>query len=94
LERSSAPLDNAMEYNIPVGGLAGDVTKAVLTNVLCSPNLDLSGDPPQLTVPLPSCCNAKVMVDSMELKAKRDGKTGTGRDGRDGSGFCHRNKGE
>ena len=40
------PVDNAMEYSIVVGDLAGDFTNADLMRVFRNPNLGLRGDPP------------------------------------------------
>jgi hypothetical protein len=60
------PIDNAIEYSIFVGDIAADVTNADLMNVFRNPNLGLRGDfPPRLIAPFLSCCNAKVMVDSV-----------------------------
>jgi hypothetical protein len=65
------PVDNAIEYSIFVGDLAGDVTNADLMNVFRNPNLGLRGDfPPRLIAPFHSCCNAKVMVDSFSGVSK------------------------
>ncbi|KIM20034.1 hypothetical protein M408DRAFT_82634, partial [Serendipita vermifera MAFF 305830] len=56
----------AIEYSIFVGDIAADVTNADLMNVFRNPNLGLRGDfPPRLIAPFLSCCNAKVMVDSV-----------------------------
>ena len=80
---------NAIEYSIVVGDLSGYVINAGLMGAFRDRNPGLGGDSfPPLIALSHSCCNAKVMVDSMELKAKRDGD-GTGTGGRDGSGFCY-----
>ncbi|KAG8805437.1 RRM protein, partial [Serendipita sp. 399] len=64
--RDPGPIDNAIEYSIFVGDIASDVTNADLMNVFRNPNLGLRGDfPPRLIAPFLSCCNAKVMVDSV-----------------------------
>ena len=64
--RDPGPIDNAIEYSIFVGDIAADVTNADLMNVFRNPNLGLRGDfPPRLIAPFLSCCNAKVMVDSV-----------------------------
>ncbi|KIM20035.1 hypothetical protein M408DRAFT_82638 [Serendipita vermifera MAFF 305830] len=64
--RDPTPVDSAIEYSIFVGDIAADVTNADLMNVFRNPNLGLRGDfPPRLIAPFLSCCNAKVMVDSV-----------------------------
>lgn len=64
--KDPGPIDNAIEYSIFVGDIAADVTNADLMNVFRNPNLGLRGDfPPRLIAPFLSCCNAKVMVDSV-----------------------------
>ncbi|PVF99527.1 hypothetical protein CPB86DRAFT_703059 [Serendipita vermifera] len=64
--KEPGPIDNAIEYSIFVGDIAADVTNADLMNVFRNPNLGLRGDfPPRLIAPFLSCCNAKVMVDSV-----------------------------
>jgi hypothetical protein len=64
--KDPGPVDNAIEYSIFVGDIAADVTNSDLMNVFRNPNLGLRGDfPPRLIAPFLSCCNAKVMVDSI-----------------------------
>ncbi len=64
--KDPGPVDSAIEYSIFVGDIAADVTNADLMNVFRNPNLGLRGDfPPRLIAPFLSCCNAKVMVDSV-----------------------------
>ena len=91
--KRARPIDNTMEYNTVVGDHAGGVTHADLVNVFRNPNLDLRGDSPY-GPSSPSIYAAIQRPWLTRWNARRRTETETETDGRDGSGFCHRNGGK
>jgi hypothetical protein len=79
-------VDNATEYSVVVGDLDGDVTNADLMNFFRNPNLGLRGDFIDPSI--------HAIIQRTWLTRRTATATATGREGRDGSDFCHRSGGE